>query len=301
MATPSVAIAGATGNLGPAILDALVKAQPPMRVTVLTRERSSVPQNVLEAPNVVVKVVDYSSASSIASALTAITHCISTLPSHALGIQKSLIDGCVAGGVGHFIPSEFGANFLDPVLRTIPTFGPKAEVDEYVEQLRLSGKIEYTLIRVGAFLDWGLNGWLIDPRNKKAELWDGGDAVMSLTTLSTIAKVVIQVVRGQTVGKNIIQISDTNLSQKQLLKLCQEVVGADGWQITTLDVESRVQLATDRLYKGEAELDDYVAFIKKALTRPGNAAHWDKDDNDLLGIQTLTDAELKDIIEGIIS
>lgn len=270
-------------------------------MTVLTREKSSVPQHVLEAPNVIVKTVDYSSASSMASALTAITHCISTLPSHTLDVQKILIDGCVAAGVGHFIPSEFGANFLDPVLRTIPTFGPKAEVDEYVEQLRLSGKIGYTLIRVGAFLDWGLNGWLIDPRNKKAELWDGGDAVLSLTTLSTIAEVVIKVVRGKTSGKNILQISDTNLSQKQLLKLCQEVVGADGWQITTLDVESRVQLATDRLYKGEAELDDYIAFIKKALTRPGNAAHWDEDDNDILGIQRLTDSDVKDIIGRVIS
>ncbi|KAH7002560.1 hypothetical protein EDB80DRAFT_867562 [Ilyonectria destructans] len=182
----------------------------------------------------------------------------------------------------------FGANFLDPVLRTIPTFRPKVEVEVYVEQLRLSGKIEYTLIRVVAFLDWGLNGWLIDLRNKKAELWDGGDAV------------VIKVVRSQTVGKNILQISDTNLSQKQLPKLCQEVVGADGWQITTLDVESRVRPATDRLYKEEAGLDDYIAFIKKVLTRPGNAAHWDNDD-DILGIQSLTDAEVKDIIEGAIS
>lgn len=272
-----------------------------MGITVLTRARTNAPQSVLNAPNVIVKAVDYSSVSSIAGALTAITHCVSTLPSNALDAQKRLIDACVDAGVGHFIPSEFGANFLDPVLRAIPTFGPKAEVDEYVEELRLSGKIDYTLIRVGAFLDSGLNGWLVDPGNRKIELWDGGVAVMSLTTLSTIANTVVKVIQGKTAGKNILQIRDTDLSQKQLLQLCQEVVGTDCWQITTLDVEQRVQLATDRLYKGEAELDDYIAFIKKALTRPGNGAHWDKDDNDVLAIQRLTDTQVKDIIRRIVS
>lgn len=64
-------------------------------------------------------------------------------------------------------------------------------------------------------------------------------------------------------------------------------------------MESIVRLATDRLYTGEAELGDYIAFIKKALTLLGNAAHWDKHDNDILGYQSLTDAEVKDIIEGV--
>ena len=66
-------------------------------------------------------------------------------------------------------------------------------------------------------------------------------------------------------------------------------------------MEARVIAATEKLHAGKAELDDFVSFSKKGLVSPGSGACWEADDNALLGIQTLTEAQVKDIIKAIVS
>lgn len=86
-----IALAGATGNLGPYILDALVSAG--FDVTVLTRDASKakLPANVKAV------TVDYSSQNSIVSAIKGHDVFICNLPQHDQ--QPALIDAAIAAGV----------------------------------------------------------------------------------------------------------------------------------------------------------------------------------------------------------
>ncbi|GAA5845027.1 hypothetical protein JCM9279_005409 [Rhodotorula babjevae] len=95
----SVAISGA-GNLGAFFPEHLLAAG--FETTVLTRAGSdkSFPAGVT------VKEVDYSSASSLESALEGIDAVIATLT--AYDAQTALISAAAAAGVKLFVPSEFG-------------------------------------------------------------------------------------------------------------------------------------------------------------------------------------------------
>ena len=89
----TVAVAGATGRIGQAVVKALLDAD--FTVTILTRPESShsFPSSVKVAK------VDYNDAESLASALKGQDVVISTVGYAAMLGQEKLIDAAVATGV----------------------------------------------------------------------------------------------------------------------------------------------------------------------------------------------------------
>jgi uncharacterized protein YbjT (DUF2867 family) len=96
----NVVLAGASGNLGPFVLDALVEAG--LSVTVFTRRSSS-----STFPSTVkVVTVDYSDVKTLESALAGIDAVIAVLP-HGEA-QDNLIRASKKAGVKVVVPGEFG-------------------------------------------------------------------------------------------------------------------------------------------------------------------------------------------------
>jgi uncharacterized protein YbjT (DUF2867 family) len=79
-----------------------------------------------------------------------------TVGATAVSGQTDLIDAAVAAGVKRVIPSEFGSDLNNAKAAALPVFVPKIEVRKYLEKLAAEGKIEWTAVSNGAFLDWGL-------------------------------------------------------------------------------------------------------------------------------------------------
>jgi nucleoside-diphosphate-sugar epimerase len=107
---PHIALAGATGNLGLVILDTLLSAG--YTVTTLTRHTSPSISKLPSHPNLTVHPVDFTSVTSLITALlstsTKASVVISALATLPIGAQNPLIDACGAAGVERFIPAEFG-------------------------------------------------------------------------------------------------------------------------------------------------------------------------------------------------
>jgi uncharacterized protein YbjT (DUF2867 family) len=111
MTSYNIAIAGATGNLGPALIDALLIATPAHKLTILSRT-STLPSTLSAfASSVSVKQVDYASHISVVSALQGAFVLLSLLPNH--GEQPKLFDAAVEAGVHRIIPSEVGVNVVE--------------------------------------------------------------------------------------------------------------------------------------------------------------------------------------------
>ena len=90
--------------------------------------------------------------------------------------QIGIIDAAVEAGVKFFIPSEFGlANTHLKLRRDFPIFEDKIAIQDHLERLSQSHGISYALVFVGLFLDWGMDGFVIDVRNKKVGFWDDGE------------------------------------------------------------------------------------------------------------------------------
>ncbi|KAI1499076.1 hypothetical protein F5X99DRAFT_420128 [Biscogniauxia marginata] len=290
-----VALAGATGNLGPAIVKELVDAG--FQVTVLTRQNST-SSKALQA-SVTAIPVDYDSLDSLTNALKGQDAVVSTLGSAAMGKQLLLIQAAVKANVKRFIPSEFGSNTVVEKTARLPIYKDKIAVQNALKEAASSSALSYTLIYNGPFLDWGIKvGFVIDVKNKQINLYDGGDRVFSTTTLPTIGKAVAGVLKNpaQTANRPV-YIQDTAITLEKLAALGKKATGDATWKEDIVSVDEMVEQSWVELKSPNPDPHKFVyGFIKAAIFGEGYGAHYETLDNDLLGIKGLSDAEVQDLL-----
>ncbi|OTA66015.1 NAD(P)-binding protein [Hypoxylon sp. EC38] len=288
-----VVLAGATGNLGGTILEHLVNAG--FEVTVLTRKGAS----HTFPSNVTVKAVDYDSLDSLVDALQGQDAVVSNLGHPALTKQFLLIEAAVKTGVKRFIPSEFGSDTLNPKTAALPGYKEKVDVQNALKKAAAESGLTYTFILNGPFLDWGVNvGFLVDVKNRTIELADGGDRKTSTTTLASVGKAVVGVLRHPEETKNRgVYVQDTAISLKELLAHLKKIVGPDGWKENVTSVAEGLKQTEEELKKGQPNIGVIlITNLRAAMWGEGYGGHFQKLDNDLLGIKQLSDAEVVDVI-----
>jgi hypothetical protein len=303
MPLPSIALAGATGNLGLPILSALLSADYP--VTVLTRIGGN-HSKLTSHPNLTIKHVDFTSVPDLVTSLQDIEVVISCLATSAMGSQNPLIDASVAAGVKRFIPAEFGMDSQNPLAMQLPVCVMKTETQQHLrEQSSANPDFTWTAIANGLFLDWGLKvGFIIDPAKHSATLYNGGDIPFSATTLADIAKAVLGVIRNQNETANrVIYIHSALVTQSQLIQYAKDQDGKD-WDIIVTNTETVKQDSFRELEKKEgADVD--AAMLGFAIT-----AMFDTDygcyfsgrlDNDVVGVSEIGENGVRKVVESYVS
>ncbi|KDQ62724.1 hypothetical protein JAAARDRAFT_171316 [Jaapia argillacea MUCL 33604] len=180
------AVAGA-GNIGRFIVEELLKLKHTgavSSVVVLTRESSADSQSVTELAKQGAKIaiVDYTSPSSVASALAGIDVVVSALGFAGLGAQVLLAEEAKKAGVKLFVPSEFG---IPTEGLTEGLFGLKSSLHEKLKEIDLP----YSLYFTGPFSDWIFNpyfGW--DLSHNKVTISGEGNTPVSWTTRRDVAR-----------------------------------------------------------------------------------------------------------------
>jgi hypothetical protein len=218
--------------------------------------------------------------------------------------QKTIIDAAVEAGVKFFMPSEFGLANTHPLLqRDFPIFADKNRIQAHLEGYRQQGKIDYALLFVGLWLDWGIQGFILDVKNKTVGLWDGGERPISMTTMASIGKAVVGVLEGKVKGKREVRVKDINIPQKRLYELAAEVVGKDRWQVKTVDTARVAAVASEKLRQGTATLDDIYAFVYRASTAEQYGQPWkpEEDDSESIGLRIWTEDDVRDLIRKVVA
>ncbi|KZO93432.1 NAD-binding protein [Calocera viscosa TUFC12733] len=182
------AVVGA-GLIGKFIIDELLKEKAAGKVdTVVVLTRSAGGKDALAEKGAKPIVVDYSSSTSLQSALHGIDVVISTIDGRAIGVQEPLSDAAKAVGVKLFVPSEFAGDTINRA-EEVPAYAPKNELRKHLEQIGLPWAAFFT----GPFSDWILHqaflGFDID--NGKVEVSGTGDGVVSWTSRIDIARYVV--------------------------------------------------------------------------------------------------------------
>ncbi|TGO44971.1 hypothetical protein BOTNAR_0715g00050 [Botryotinia narcissicola] len=275
-----VALAGASGNLGPAILDQLLKAG--FQVTE----------------------VDYDSIESLTSALTGQDAVVSTLASASIDKQLLLVEAAVKAHVKRFIPSEFGSNTPRENTGALPVFQPKIAVQNALKK-HVSSEFSYTLVVNGVFLDWGLSvEFVMSAKGKSITLYDGGNRTFSTTTLPDIGRAVAGVLKHPEETKNrAVYIQSYATTLKNLAEIGKEALGSDGWIETVASVDDIVAGAWEELKKPQPDPHKFaIPFIIASIWGEGYGSHFEayhKLDNDLLGIKQLSEHELAELIKSL--
>ncbi|KAK1634261.1 hypothetical protein BDP81DRAFT_462736 [Colletotrichum phormii] len=265
-----VAVAGATGNVGKATLKALLTDG--FDVTVLVRKQGSFPDGVN------VKVVDFASPDAIKDALQGHQAFVDCTLVHD-DTPTRLIDAAAAAGVYRYIPSDFSLDFNNRNVHSVPVFFKKDMNDKHLLKKCEETGMTWSVICNGAFLDWNLRtGFMnIDIYNKKVDYINEGGNVHVWTTLESTGKA----------------------SQKQMVDLCKEALGSDGWTESRSNMDQVFAGALKEFQAGNYSMNVFGDMIRYANSRPDFSCPWPRDDNPILGVQEMSDDEVKSLIKSI--
>ncbi|TVY68721.1 Isoflavone reductase-like protein P3 [Lachnellula suecica] len=273
----NVAIIGGAGNLGGAVLKALVDDG--FNVTALTRENtdSKFPGGVR------VHKTDYNSDSSLESAFKDQDAVVSVIATTGLITQLKIIEVAAKSGVKRFIPSEFGVNVekleeLEEGSRLRDVLGAKVKAGELLKKLSSENKdFTWTGISTNLFFDWGLkHGSLgLNLSSKSATIYDSGNEPFTGTNLGAIGAAVASVLKhpAETANKYI-DISSFRTTQNEILAIAEEE-SSSKWDVT--------HVQTDNI----KSLGSFADLLKVHTFRDGEGKSPKEADlsNDLLGLQ----------------
>lgn len=152
MDRPLILVAGATGNQGGAVVDALLEHSDQWRVRALTRDPSGAPAKALAARGVEIVAGDMADKESLKQALEGAYGVFGVQNSRTAGLKGevqqgiTLVDAARAAGVEHFVYASVGG--VERV-RGIPHFDTKWEIEQH---LRAAG-LPATVLRPTTFMD----------------------------------------------------------------------------------------------------------------------------------------------------
>lgn len=295
-ALSKVALAGASGSLGKPVLEHLLAAN--FTVTVLTREDSS----STFPPGVKVAKVDYTSEESLTSALQGQQALISTLSTESISTQEKLISAAIKARVSRIIPSEFGSDTALEANKPLPVYGAKFAIQKQLVDAvsQGSGDVSYTFVLNNIFLDWGLeHSFLLDARNKKITLYDGGETPFSTTPLHAVAKAVVGVLRHPDETANrAVRVHGAVLTQKRLLELGKKALGEDGWTVAEGSTADEKKRGWEVFQTNPSDVFGWaVGMLKSAIFSKEHSPAFEKVDNDLLGVPSTSDDEVVEYIK----
>jgi len=273
--------------------------EPPglFEVTVLTRESSS---NKFPSEVKIAKV-DYTNLESLTAALEGQDALVSAVASLAVPSQMLLIDAAVQAGVKRIIPSEFGCNLHNTKARALPVYANKVHIEEYLDELALKGLTSYTLIFNGPFLDWGLrSGTFINFKERKAEIYDGGDQLISTSRLSTAGKAVRRVLtHPRETADRAVFVKDIDVSQNQLLTLAQQLTPGEEWDVKHVSTAELEKESLEQIHKKEVTPATMLGLIKRTIFAPEYGNHFEHVHNSVLGIRGITGPDLEELVASI--
>ncbi|KAL6922245.1 hypothetical protein FSST1_006271 [Fusarium sambucinum] len=293
-ALKNIAIAGAAGDLGSAVFNALVTSNK-FNLTVLTRKES---KSTFPYGTKVIQV-DYDSLESLTAALQGQDAVVSTVGSLAIPSQNLLIDAAVAAGVKRFLPSEFGSNLVVPSVRKLPVFGTKVAIEDKLIELAKQGKISYTFVYNGIFLDWGIkHNFFFDFSQPELTIWDQGDAEFSTTTLASVGDAVVGVLaHPEETQDRVVYVQDIVLTQNKVLELAKEVSPGKEWKVKHDKLDDVTAKSDANVAKGIYDWPTLGPYLFRAIFDSKSIPKFEKLDNELVGIKGVTEEQVKGFLK----
>ncbi len=182
----TVLVAGATGNLGGRIVNALIERGADVKVIV---RPSTEPAKVkeFESKGLTVVKMDMSDREGLQHALEGVACAVSALQGLEdviIDAQVMLLNAAVAAGVPRFIPSDFSSDFTDLPEGDNRNFDLRRKFHNHLEK----ADIAPTSIFNGAFSDiLSYNTPLLDLKNNSVSYWEDADWPIDFTTMDNTA------------------------------------------------------------------------------------------------------------------
>jgi hypothetical protein len=264
-------------------------------VTVLTRSKKP---GAYDAGIKVVEV-DFTSVESLTAALKGIDGLVSAVGSGGIDGQTILIEAAIAAGVKRFIPSEYGSCTTNPKLEGMPIYTGMFKIKKYLHEKSETGKLTWTVLACGAFTEFVFGSpMVLDFANHKATFQDKGDNRFSSTSQANIGKAVAGIFKNFEATENkIVRVSEVILTQNKLLKIAKELEPDAKWEIDFIPSSAILEEGLNGIKAGDFGWPVIMNILKgTALAGDVYGSAYDETDNELLGIGSLKEEDLKKLV-----
>jgi nucleoside-diphosphate-sugar epimerase len=294
-----IALIGANGTLGPAVLCALLSAQR-FTITVLTRQSS---KSTYAPPVTEIRISDSLPTDELVNALTGQDALVTTFAGSNADLQIRLADACVAAGVQRFVPADFGScDSENPrALQLIPLYRGKKRVRAHLVGLvgRSGGRFSWTSVVCGHFFDWGLMGGLLsfDLKNRKVRVFDGGDIKWSASTLGRVGESVVAVLmKEEETRDRVCFVQSFCVSQNEVLACLERVMG-EKWEVEQVKSEEFI-----REMKGKLDRDPDDGEAREALVSVVGIveSNWEGKEGFANGMLGLQEEDLEGVVRRVV-
>ncbi|CAO3663453.1 unnamed protein product [Umbelopsis ramanniana] len=213
----SIAVFGATGDLGPYLVDALLESKAFTTIKVLTRLETfeEKPQTFddLKARGVQVEALDLKNENAVVEALQGIDAVVSSIGGKVLANQLLWVKAAAKAGVRRFIPSEFGINSQKAT-------GPVFETKRAVKEAIVKNGMEYTLLFVSLFADETVIPLFgFDVKEGTVRLVGDSSVPLTLTYRKDIASFIVEILNNPSVSRNkALQVQSVQTSFDEIIE-----------------------------------------------------------------------------------
>ena len=289
----------ATGNIGRVILGKLNMAK---RFDVRVISRKGSPAGLELGEDVV--FVDYQSQTSFVEAIRGYHVVINALSVTAVREHHAILDAVLEAQVPRFYPATYGApppaaGRAISLLRDIPFMDTRRQIQHRVESAVIEGKVTYTTLRGGAWLETVLPlPVMFSLPQRKFFMHGYPDTEFSYGSRDLYAEALIKTLEmpeEETANRNF-EVELFRVSQRRMLKLIQETFPTLEWEVVPADCEERYTKALKAMRSGKMDTAQHGALMSKICLDPDAAPLPARNDNDLLGVRRVTDEEVKQML-----
>ncbi|WPG97450.1 Hypothetical protein R9X50_00022500 [Acrodontium crateriforme] len=294
-----VAFLGADGNLGPALLRALVANN--FYVTVLKRQSSKSADSYPSAVQVV-RVEDGFSVESLVPVLQGQDAVIVSLRGgqESADLQIRLADAAAKAGVKRFIPADFGSvDSSSPMTqRLVPLYVRKTQVREHCQRLaREYASFSWTSLVCGHFFDWSLEFIHVFVKERRADILDNGDTKFSISTLARIAEATVKILQkpGETKDQ-MLYVQSFCVTQKEVIAAFEKATGGEKWKIGQYDSKTFEVQEKAKADAGDKEAIEELVWLLGTID-----ANWTKNEGFAMDLLGLKDEDLDTAVKKVVA
>jgi uncharacterized protein YbjT (DUF2867 family) len=220
-----ILVAGATGNLGNKIVNALLGKGVEVRA-IVRRETSSKKIVELQLKGVKIFMVDMNNKSEIANAckgVDCVVSALSGLRDVIIDTQKTLLEAAIETKVPRFIPSDYSIDFTNLVDGENRNLDLRREFHTYLE----NAPVKATTIFNGAFMDMLTAEMpLILYKFKRILYWGNPNIKMDLTSTYNVAEFTANVALDDDTPRYL-RVAGDSVNAQDVRKIMSEITGLE--------------------------------------------------------------------------
>ncbi|KAL7809256.1 hypothetical protein V8C26DRAFT_438477 [Trichoderma gracile] len=226
-------------------------------------------------------------------------------------VEIALINAAIEAKVKLFVPSEWAPDTAGGNGATLERIGPntlppspaiaaKRVVHNYLMCRSSEGKIDFVSLHVGNLLLIMCPFSPMDLNNRTASLGDGGNGLISVSSLDTLAEGLDGLLtRYPKVKNSFFYICDGETTLQRIVKSFEEASETkEPWKITSFSIAERKKAADENMRKGIFTWKEFAGVLTIPFT--GGLTVWQNPDNERLGLEPPSDERAQKSVDKLV-